>query len=92
LLAYATRLTGDTGAAEEVFQATLVWAWSHSTTLLEGRCSARIRLLSVARSLAAGERPKAVTPAESFTRRPGRRRFSPRGAQGRQGAVRGELT
>jgi RNA polymerase sigma-70 factor, ECF subfamily len=93
VLAYASRLTGDRAAAEDVFQRTLVWAWSHSDSLLEGKCSARIRLLSVVKSLAAGDRPSVANLADPVRRRPGPRRLRWRaGADRAQSAVGGELT
>src|SRR5882672_10765902 len=41
LLAYATRLTGDRAAAEDVVQETLIRAWKHSRNLVEERGSVR---------------------------------------------------
>jgi RNA polymerase sigma-70 factor (ECF subfamily) len=73
VLAYATRLTGDVAAAEDVCQETLVWAWRHSASLVEGKCSARVRLLSVAGALAAGERPRAPGPTGPVRRKAGPR-------------------
>jgi RNA polymerase sigma-70 factor (ECF subfamily) len=97
LLAYACRLTGDRHTAEDVFQRTLVWAWSHSDSLLEGRCSARVRLLRVAGSLAAGDRPSDPRPADPLHRWLGPRRSRWRGGartgtERTQGVVGGELT
>ena len=43
LLAYATRLTGDRAAAEDVVQETLVRAWKHAgrpDSRARGRCAA----------------------------------------------------
>ena len=42
LLAYATRLTGDRAAAEDVVQETLLRAWKHADDLTsgKGRCGA----------------------------------------------------
>ncbi len=48
LLAYATRLTGDRAAAEDVVQETLVRAWKHAGDLTEGKGSVRGWLLTVA--------------------------------------------
>jgi len=51
LLAYATRLTGDRAAAEDVVQETLVRAWRHPEVLVNGRGSVRGWLLTVARNI-----------------------------------------
>ncbi|MGL5931225.1 MAG: sigma-70 family RNA polymerase sigma factor [Dermatophilaceae bacterium] len=65
LLAYATRLTGDRGAAEDIVQETLVRAWQHADTLVESRGSVRGWLLTVTRNLATDRaRARAVRPAE----------------------------
>ncbi|TWD72421.1 RNA polymerase sigma-70 factor (ECF subfamily) [Kribbella amoyensis] len=65
LLAYATRLTGDRAAAEDVVQETLVRAWKHADDLSTGRGSVRGWLLTVARNLATDRaRARAVRPAE----------------------------
>ncbi len=47
MLTYATRLTGDRGAAEHVFQEALVRAWRHPDGLSGGKSNARTWLLSV---------------------------------------------
>ncbi|WP_443078000.1 sigma factor [Streptomyces sp. NBC_01450] len=52
LLAYATRLTGDRAAAEDVVQETLIRAWKHPEVTDGPRVSRRGRLLMVARSVA----------------------------------------
>ena len=52
LLAYATRLTGDRGAAEDIVQDTLVRAWRHASDLTERAGSVRGWLLTVARNIA----------------------------------------
>jgi RNA polymerase sigma-70 factor, ECF subfamily len=65
LLAYATRLTGDRAAAEDVVQETLLRAWKHSDDLVEGKGSVRGWLLTVARNLVIDRaRARAVRPAE----------------------------
>lgn len=51
LLAYATRLTGDAAAAEDVVQETLVRAWKHGAALSDGSRSVRGWLLTVARNI-----------------------------------------
>jgi RNA polymerase sigma-70 factor (ECF subfamily) len=65
LLAYATRLTGDRAAAEDVVQETLVRAWKHAATLSEERGSVRGWLLTVARNIVTDRaRAKAARPQE----------------------------
>src|SRR3954447_22081699 len=65
LLAYATRLTGDRAAAEDVVQETLVRAWKHADDLVDGNCSLRGWLLTVARHLVTDRvRARAVRPVE----------------------------
>jgi len=65
LLAYATRLTGDRAAAEDVVQETLVRAWKHADDLAEGRGSVRGWLLTVARNIVTDRaRARAVRPVE----------------------------
>jgi RNA polymerase sigma-70 factor (ECF subfamily) len=65
LLAYATRLTGDRAAAEDVVQETLVRAWKHSATLTEERGSVRGWLLTVARNIVTDRaRARAARPQE----------------------------
>lgn len=65
LLAYATRLTNDRAAAEDVVQETLVRAWKHADKLVESRGSVRGWLLTVARNIITDRaRAKAVRPAE----------------------------
>jgi RNA polymerase sigma-70 factor (ECF subfamily) len=74
LIAYATRLTGDRHAAEDVVQETLVRAWQHPEVLINGKGSVRGWLLTVARNIvidqarARGARPTEV--AESPTTDP----------------------
>ncbi|MER7758727.1 sigma-70 family RNA polymerase sigma factor [Streptomyces sp. NPDC097619] len=65
LLAYATRLTGDRAAAEDVVQETLIRAWRHSDALANGKGSVRGWLLTVARNIITDRyRAKAARPAE----------------------------
>jgi RNA polymerase sigma-70 factor (ECF subfamily) len=65
LLAYATRLTGDRAAAEDVVQETLVRAWKHADDLTSGKGSVRGWLLTVARNIVTDRaRARAVRPAE----------------------------
>ncbi|ONI77528.1 RNA polymerase [Kribbella sp. ALI-6-A] len=65
LLAYATRLTGDQTAAEDVVQETLLRAWKHAGDLVEGKGSVRGWLLTVARNIVTDRaRARAVRPAE----------------------------
>ncbi len=66
ILAYATRLTGDHAAAEDVVQETLVRAWKHAQAMVEQKGSVRGWLLTVARNIvidrarAKGSRPTEV--------------------------------
>lgn len=72
VLAYATKLTGDRAAAEDVLQETLMRAWRHSEVLVNGKGSVRAWLLTVAgrivadRARAMAARPKEVaeSPAQ----------------------------
>lgn len=48
VLAYATKLTGDRTAGEDVLQETLVRAWRHLEVLINGKGSVRAWLLRVA--------------------------------------------
>ncbi|MEY9963546.1 RNA polymerase sigma-70 factor (ECF subfamily) [Streptacidiphilus sp. MAP12-16] len=65
LLAYATRLTGDRAAAEDVVQETLIRAWRHPEVLVNNRGSVRGWLLTVERNLITDRfRAKAARPAE----------------------------
>jgi RNA polymerase sigma-70 factor (ECF subfamily) len=66
LMAYATRLTGDRAAAEDVVQETLVRAWKHAGDLTEdGKGSVRGWLLTVVRNLVTDRaRARAARPAE----------------------------
>jgi RNA polymerase sigma-70 factor, ECF subfamily len=65
LLAYATRLTNDRAAAEEIVQETLVRAWRNPDALVNGRGSVRGWLLTVARNIVIDRaRAKAARPAE----------------------------
>jgi RNA polymerase sigma-70 factor (ECF subfamily) len=73
VLAYATKLTGDRAAAEDVLQETLVRAWRHSHVLVNGQGSVRAWLLTVAgrivvdrvRARAARPREVAESPAQA---------------------------
>ncbi|MFI7066558.1 sigma-70 family RNA polymerase sigma factor [Kribbella sp. NPDC050124] len=65
LLAYATRLTGDRAAAEDVVQETLLRAWKHADDLTAGKGSVRGWLLTVARNIVTDRaRARAVRPTE----------------------------
>jgi RNA polymerase sigma-70 factor, ECF subfamily len=65
LLAYATRLTGDRAAAEDVVQETLLRAWKHADDLTSGKGSVRGWLLTVVRNLVTDRaRARAARPAE----------------------------
>ncbi|GAA3507364.1 sigma-70 family RNA polymerase sigma factor [Streptomyces showdoensis] len=65
LLAYATRLTGDRAAAEDVVQETLIRAWRHTDALVNGKGSVRGWLLTVARNIITDRyRARAARPAE----------------------------
>jgi RNA polymerase sigma-70 factor, ECF subfamily len=65
LLAYATRLTGDRAAAEDVVQETLLRAWKHSASMVEERGSVRGWLLTVARNIITDRvRARAARPQE----------------------------
>jgi RNA polymerase sigma-70 factor (ECF subfamily) len=65
VLAYATRLTGDRAAAEDVVQETLLRAWKHADRLVESEGSVRGWLLTVARNIVTDRaRARAVRPTE----------------------------
>ncbi|WP_165987670.1 sigma-70 family RNA polymerase sigma factor [Streptomyces sp. YIM 98790] len=65
LLAYATRLTGDRAAAEDVVQETLIRAWRHPEVLVNGKGSVRGWLLTVTRNIITDRyRARAARPAE----------------------------
>jgi RNA polymerase sigma-70 factor (ECF subfamily) len=65
LLAYATRLTNDRAAAEDVVQETLVRAWKHADALGTGSGSVRGWLFTTARNLVIDRaRAKAARPTE----------------------------
>ena len=51
MMAYAFRLTGDRGAAEDIVQETLVRAWRHPDSLVNGKGSVRGWLFTVVRNL-----------------------------------------
>jgi RNA polymerase sigma-70 factor, ECF subfamily len=52
MLAYATRLTGDRSAAEDMVQEVLVRAWRHRVVPIEGKTAVRAWLFTVIRNLA----------------------------------------
>jgi RNA polymerase sigma-70 factor, ECF subfamily len=66
VLAYATRLTGDRAAAEDVLQETLLRAWRHADNLRnDSRGSVRGWLLTVARNIITDRvRARAARPQE----------------------------
>ncbi|HKT04925.1 MAG TPA: sigma-70 family RNA polymerase sigma factor [Rugosimonospora sp.] len=65
LLAYATRLTGDRSAAEDVVQETLLRAWRHARDLVDEKGSVRGWLLTVARNIVTDRlRARAARPTE----------------------------
>jgi RNA polymerase sigma-70 factor (ECF subfamily) len=65
MLAYAIRLTGDRGAAEDVVQEALLRAWRHSEKLVAERGSIRGWLLTVVRNLVTDRaRARNARPAE----------------------------
>ena len=65
LIAYATRLTGDRSAAEDVLQETLLRAWRHVGELSESAGSIRGWLFTVARNIITDRaRARSVRPAE----------------------------
>lgn len=51
MLAYATRLTSDRAAAEDIVQEALIRAWRHPESLVNGKGSVRGWLLTVVRNL-----------------------------------------
>lgn len=65
LLAYATRLTGDRCAAEDVVQETLMRAWRHPDALASEKGSVGGWLLTVTRNIVTDRyRRRSVRPAE----------------------------
>jgi RNA polymerase sigma-70 factor (ECF subfamily) len=65
MLAYAIRLTGDRGAAEDIVQEALLRAWRHSEKLVAERGSIRGWLLTVVRNLVTDRaRARNARPAE----------------------------
>ena len=70
IVAFATGLTGDRTAAEDVLQETLVRAWRHSGSLSESVGSVRAWLFTVSRNIiidqmrAKTARPREVAPSE----------------------------
>lgn len=70
MLTYATRLTGDRGTAEDVFQKALVRAWRHPDGLSGGKSNARTWLLSVVDNIVTSEaraRPGVTTHMATLT-------------------------
>jgi len=66
LLAYATRLTGDPAAAEDVVQETIVRAWKHPEVLVDSQRPIRPWLFTVVRNLVTDRvRARAARPVES---------------------------
>jgi RNA polymerase sigma-70 factor (ECF subfamily) len=65
LVAYATRVTGDRAAAEDVLQETLLRAWRHAGSLSESVGSIRSWLFTVAHNVMTdAARARAVRPRE----------------------------
>jgi RNA polymerase sigma-70 factor (ECF subfamily) len=65
MLAYATRLTGDRGAAEDIVQEALIRAWRHNDKLVAELGSVRGWLLTVVRNLVTDRaRARNARPAE----------------------------
>jgi RNA polymerase sigma-70 factor (ECF subfamily) len=65
MLAYATRLTSDRAAAEDVVQEALVRAWRHPDSLVNGKGSVRGWLLTVVRNIVTDRiRARNARPAE----------------------------
>ena len=65
MLAYATRLLGDRGAAEDVVQEALIRAWRHPEVLTNGKGSIRGWLLTVIRNLVTDrQRARSARPTE----------------------------
>ncbi|TRO56020.1 sigma-70 family RNA polymerase sigma factor [Streptomyces sp. IB201691-2A2] len=65
LLAYATRLTGDRAAGEDVVQETLIRAWRHPEVVANPHGSLRGWLITVARNIVTDRyRAKSARPTE----------------------------
>jgi RNA polymerase sigma-70 factor (ECF subfamily) len=65
MLAYATRLTGDRPAAEDVVQEALIRAWRNADSLVNGRGSVRSWLLTIVRNLVRDQiRARRARPTE----------------------------
>jgi RNA polymerase sigma-70 factor, ECF subfamily len=65
LLAYATRITNDRAAAEDVVQETLLRAWRHPEVLVNGQGSVRGWLLTVCRNIVVDRaRARSARPPE----------------------------
>jgi RNA polymerase sigma-70 factor (ECF subfamily) len=66
LMGYATLLTGDRAAAEDVVQETILQAWRNPEIMCNGKGSVRGWLLTVARNLIIDQaRAKAARPLEA---------------------------
>lgn len=66
MLAYATRLTADRAAAEDIVQEAVVRAWRHPDVLVNGKGSVRGWLLTVVRNLVTDQvRARRARPAEA---------------------------
>ncbi|GAA4974700.1 sigma-70 family RNA polymerase sigma factor [Kineococcus glutinatus] len=70
LRAYATSLTGDRAAAEDVVQETLLRAWRHPASVDPRRGSPRAWLFTVARNLVIDERRSRRARSEALTDTP----------------------
>lgn len=65
MLAYATQLTRDRAAAEDVVQEALLRAWRHPDSLVNGKGSVRGWLLTVVRNIVTDQiRARNARPAE----------------------------
>src|SRR5215217_3683131 len=65
MLAYATQLTRDRAAAEDVVQEALVRAWRHPDSLVNGKGSVRGWLLTVVRNIVTDQvRARNARPTE----------------------------
>jgi RNA polymerase sigma-70 factor (ECF subfamily) len=65
MLAYATALTRDRAAAEDVVQEALVRAWRHADSLVNGKGSVRGWLLTVVRNIVTDQiRARKARPTE----------------------------
>lgn len=65
MLAYATRLTGDRAAAEDMVQEALIRAWRNPDSIVNGRGSIRSWLLTIVQNLVRDQiRARKARPAE----------------------------